>query len=193
MGEYFVWANPVRKEYLDTKSFGECGFMMSIASYQGSLTTRAARMLMAGQWKGDPIIFAGDYFSCENDEFADMREVYGDYPYEVIMDTFKPVQVEPGEDAEPFRYTVNHEIKEYFDFERININAEYEAITNPVEFKLDPLPRLLAPNRYNLDRFQLGRWCPGKIETTSIQPPSDYMDITDMACVNEYKKRHRRI
>lgn len=53
MGEYFVWANPARKEYLDADGFGECGFMLSIASYQGSLTTRAAHLLMADRWKGD--------------------------------------------------------------------------------------------------------------------------------------------
>lgn len=189
MGEYFVWADPVRKEYLDSESFDECGFMLSIASYQGSLTTRAARMLMSGQWKGDPIIFAGDYFSCASDELADMREIYGDYPYEIITDTFKPVQVDPGENAEPFRYTVNHEAKEFFDFEKIYIDAEHETITNPIGFKFDPLPRLLAPNRYSPGHFQLGRWCPGKIEVTNNRPPSDYTDITDLACIDEFEAR----
>lgn len=193
MGEYFIWADPVRKEYLDDEAFDECGFMLGIASYQGSITTRAARILMANRWKGDPVIFAGDYFSCESDVFAGMREVYGDYPYELILDTFKPVQVVPGKNAEPFRYTVNHKVKEYIDFERITIDAEHRAITQSIEFKLDPLPRLLAPNRYNSRHFQLGRWCPGKIETTNNRPPDDYADITDMACLDEYKAQQQHI
>lgn len=192
MGEYFVWADPARKEYLDANGFGECGFMLSIASYQGSLTTRAARMLMADRWKGDPVIFAGDYFSCESDEFAEMREMYGDHPYEFILSTFKPVRIDPGECAEPFRYAMNHEASEYIDFSKIGANAEHEAITRPIELKFDPLPRLLAPNKYNPGHLQLGRWCPGRIETTNHKPADDYTDITDIACIDESRNQQQQ-
>lgn len=182
MGEYFVWADPIRREYLDGTSFDECGFMLSIATYQGSLTTRAARMLLANQWKDDPVIYAGDYFSCEAEDFAEMRELYGGYPYETIMETFNPVRIDPGENPEPFRYAVNHKEKEYIDFEKIDIDADGEAITDPKEFKFDPLPLLLAPSSYKPGHFQLGRWCPGEIETTNTHPPVGYVDITAIAC-----------
>lgn len=186
MGEYFMWANPAKKEYLDDSAFEECGFMLSIAKYTGCITTRAARMLMADRWKGDPVIFLGDYFLREPDRSGKIIGLFHGCPYEEVLETYIPLQVNPCDEVEPYRYAIDHKAKEYIDFEEIDLNSNYEKLASVSEFKLDPLPILLAPNRCNPGDFQLGRWCPGAIEVTNLIPPTGYEDITDLACLDRY-------
>ena len=67
MGEYFMWANPKKKEWIEADVFSEFGFTLSIASELGNRYTDAACTLMAGPWRGDPVLFIGDYFNPEKE------------------------------------------------------------------------------------------------------------------------------
>lgn len=120
-----------------------------------------------------------------------MRETYGDCPYELILETFKPVRMDPGKCTEPFRYAANHEAGAYLDFDKISIYAEHEAITNPIEFKLDPLRAFLRRINTTPGHSQLGRWCPGRIETTNNKPADDYMGLTKMVCIDEFRSQQQ--
>lgn len=105
MGEYFKWANPAKKEKLVCDAFGDFGFMLSCSSCTTTATTRAAETLLAGPWKGDPVIYLGDYFDYdkawkENNPilvpFFDCS--HQDYdldfvgnPYEIVMNCYKDI------------------------------------------------------------------------------------------------------
>lgn len=105
MGEYFKWANPVKKEKLICDAFDDCGFMLSCSSYTTTLTTRAAETLLAGPWKGDPVIYLGDYFDFDKAWKANnpspvpyFDTTHPEYdlhfdgnPYEIVMNCYKDV------------------------------------------------------------------------------------------------------
>jgi hypothetical protein len=58
MGEYYLWANPRRREFISHAPFEDYGFMMSCASTQPCTTTDAACTMIATAWHGDPVVLA---------------------------------------------------------------------------------------------------------------------------------------
>ena len=73
-----------------------------------------------------------------------------------MLETYTPVQVAPCHKAELWRHAIDHKNKEYIDLEEIEVNSNYEKPNREHDFKLDPLPILLAPSRYNPRTSSLG-------------------------------------
>ena len=89
MGESFYWANPGKREWIDCDPFDDLGFMLNIASYLGNRYTDAACTLLAGPWRGDPVMFVGDHFN--PDESPKFGGLFNGHPHDDIFDNFRNV------------------------------------------------------------------------------------------------------
>lgn len=63
MSQYFIWANPKKKEWIDCDPFDEFASLFGAASVLGNRYTDAACTLLAGPWCNGPVMFVGDYFT----------------------------------------------------------------------------------------------------------------------------------
>lgn len=53
MGQYYIWANPDKKQYIDDEPFEGTGFMLNCSVHAGQPITDAACTMIAGPWCGD--------------------------------------------------------------------------------------------------------------------------------------------
>lgn len=67
MGQYFMWINFDKHQYLDDEMFPN-GLKATESAYVGSLKTDAAATLLGTIWRGDLVAFAGEYL-------GDIREL----------------------------------------------------------------------------------------------------------------------
>ena len=94
MGEYYLWANPRRREFISHAPFEDFGFMMSCASAQPCTTTDAACTMIATAWHGDPVVFVGDYwdsFPPRDESGRRISALFDGYPYEDVICRFSDV------------------------------------------------------------------------------------------------------
>ena len=56
MGQYYIWANPDKREYIDDEPFGGTGFALGCSVAVGQPMTDAACTMIAGPWHGDTVI-----------------------------------------------------------------------------------------------------------------------------------------
>lgn len=78
MSQYFIWANPKKKEWIECDPFDEYGFMFGAASVLGNRYTDAACTLLAGPWRNGPVMFVGDYFAPKDGNR--LRDLFEGYP-----------------------------------------------------------------------------------------------------------------
>lgn len=210
MGEYFTWANPAKKEYLEDDPFGCCGFMLSIATLEGCGYTDAACTMIAGPWHGSPVVFVGDYWNSEKDGRAVAR-LFGGYAYEMILDDYENVtgrfkeargltyevygdnpDALPAEYQGPFdlevhrfRYLVNRDRREYVD----RFAAPGREIENDEDgttlVREDPVAWLYAPcsaSPAERDGEWRGRWCCDLVDPLDDFDSAGYKDVTQEVC-----------
>jgi len=78
MGQYFIPVNVTKKEYIHAHAFGD-GLKMGEWTHTGSRTMQALKALQASRWKGDEVVYAGDYeheelYRQAREEFTDVSE-----------------------------------------------------------------------------------------------------------------------
>ncbi len=204
MGEYFTWVNPKKGEWIDHEPFSECGFVFNVAACLGDRYTDAACTLLAGPWRGDPVMFVGDYF--DPGEGSRTGALFDGYPCDDIFDNFRNVTglfkcaegmlspvfgPSPGDDDVPYegpfelevrhyRYAVNRTRGEYVDRDLGPVrhvclwHGEYSWA------RVDPLLPLLTPRNAGGDAE--GRWCCDEIEVADELPFGDWRDVACEAC-----------
>lgn len=205
MGEYFMWANPKKKEWIEANVFSEFGFMFGIASKLGDRYTDAACTLMAGPWSGDPVLFIGDYFNPEKE--SPVGKLFGGYPYETVLDSFVDVSSlfsdsrglmravygdAPNSDEVPYdglfeldvhhyRYAVNKTRGEYVDRNRAPVDSVCLVDGAYSWFRIDPIPLLLSPCD-DVEEEWRGRWCCGEVAMCDEIPEGSFKDVTVNSC-----------
>lgn len=117
MGEYCLWINPKKKQYMLEHGEKDYGFMFSIASIQKCELTDDACALIAGPWKDSPVAYVGDYFYYggdfgHNDER--FKEVFGKYPYGTALEECEELKPNPAGTIR-YRYAINETRKEFVD------------------------------------------------------------------------------
>lgn len=186
MGEYFVWINEGKRQYLDQDACDDCGSIFSIATQQRCELTEAACSLINGPWRGDPVIFAGDYLSFGDGELQSHNEVladvFGRHPYGNCYDgSYEEVDA-PGSIIR-YRYAINETKHEYVDRDATPLAAVYELPDGTLGWdRYDPVPVLLSPLWCD-DPFH-GRWCLDDVRMAHEQLGGDYKDIS--GCYHSY-------
>lgn len=205
MGEYFDWVNLDKKEYVYSNPWN-CGPKLTENCFVGNEKTDAVLTLLSERWRGDRVVFMGDYaeFSDEVDPFrrAFEEELAGkgiqDYLFDDLTDItgiFSYVKSSPhcsywDEDKETempyegpfdteivfFRYVVDETLHEFVD--RCLCPVRYIDEDGTI-VRYDPVPELMSSYDYNepeIDEFS-GRWFGHAIRPTNERPPDDYKQI----------------
>ncbi len=206
MSEYFKWVNPKRKEWIDYDPFDGCGFMLGIASFLGNRYTDAVCTLMAGPWRGDPVMYVGDYYT--PDAESKIGKLFDGYPMDDVTENFRNVgglftcakgMLRPSweEDDDPYgddvpyegpfdtevhhyRYAVNRTRGEYVDRDAGPVRCVCYYDGRFSWGRLDPLVSLLTP-RANSSEWE-GRWCCDEVDMLDELPVGDYEDVLLGAC-----------
>lgn len=195
MGQYFCWANPARREWIDCDPFDPYGFMAGPSSRCGNRYTDAACTLMEGCWRGNPVVYLGDYceLSAGNPCSAMLGELFGGWPYGVVIDEFEDVSglfacaeglhhdVLDGDEIlsvpyeGPFdlevvhrRYVMEDGCREFVDRELAPVHDAYDAGGILSWDRWDPVGWLLRPS--DLDDSWEGCWVAGQMRV-SDEPP----------------------
>lgn len=181
MGEYFVWVNASKGEFLDQHACDDYGWMFSIASLQSCSLTEAACTLIEGPWRGDAVMYAGDYLSLDRDrpcdEPVELAQLFGSLPYERCFDGSYAELCAPDEIIR-YRYAVNHSRREFVDRDDSPRDERHEGIEgDPLWCRFDPIPTLFSPPSYGGSRYR-GRWCLDDVAMSNEAPPEGYEDIT---------------
>ena len=203
MGEYFYWVNPKKRERIDEDPFDKYGFIYSIGSTLGNRYTDAACTLLAGPWRGDPVMYVGDYFApaegteiaalldgCPLDDILDsFRNVGGLFrcakgkTYRVFDDLlydelYRDVPYEGPFDMEVrhFRYALNRTRGEYVDRDGGPVKIIWAGNGEVTWERVDPMVPLLTQRGtpWGWD----GRWCCDEVEVLDELPAGEFEDIT---------------
>ena len=94
MGQYFMWLNAVKGEYIEPIDFDH-GNKRRESSWVGCEMLEALFTLMADDWKADPIVWIGDDYARLHNEtnpaLAVVERICGSDPYDYAIEHFKNV------------------------------------------------------------------------------------------------------
>ena len=94
MGQYFMWLNPVKGEYIQPVDFDH-GSKRRESSWVGCELLDALFTLMASDWKEDPIVWIGDdYTELHNESNPTLQiteKICGSEPFDYAISVFKNV------------------------------------------------------------------------------------------------------
>ena len=202
MGQYFFWVNPASHEWIDCDPFDSYGFLASLSDRCGNRYTDAACTLMEGRWRGDPVVYLGDYCDLRADDprAAMLGALFGEYPYDAVMDGFEDVSglfacaeglrhdAYLGDEPRsvpydgPFdlevahrRYVMEDGRREFVDRELAPVHAIYDCGGYSWD-RWDPVPWLLRPS--DLDDPWEGRWVAGRVRVSDEPPTPGYRDVS---------------
>ena len=209
MGEYYKWVNIDKHEYLSPRSFDE-GNKLYESSRPDSKLLGALYSLLASDWKGDSIVFLGDYTKL-TDKVTNpvLKRLYEDhkasgivgYDSDYVEDEYKDIYDRFKEGGLSFfRYAVNHTKKEFFDVEKTRYYyktlAPYTAVPVQKEQPYNPLPVLMVHSyetieyrdkepvyEVSADEKYQGPWLGDTIEVTDSRPPAGYIDKSEEYCL----------
>ena len=208
MGEYYLWANPRRREFISHAPFEDYGFMMSCASTQPCTTTDAACTMIEAAWHGDPVVFVGDYwgsFPPRDESERQIAALFDGYAYEDVVSRFSDVTGhfsesrgknhpgsvlagDSGEQDVPYGGQYDLEVRHYR-------YAMSETRHEFVDREQAPVQSVYqAPNgEYRWFRTDpiptlfspdfgpdgwCGRWCLDLVNMTDVRPEHGYRDVT---------------
>lgn len=210
-GQYCIWANPDKREYIDDEPFEGAGFMLGCSATAGQQMTDAACTMIAGPWRGDTVIYVGDNWT--DNSFDDKRShklfaKFDGYPYEDILNRFENV-------TGYFEQARGHMYSDYLHSkERGDINEEpyvgpfdlrvrswrYAVNRTRHEFvdrRQGPISNVYRwHGRYEFGRIDPtvllyamgpvddewgGRWCSDLVDMSDNAPEQDYRDVTEEA------------
>lgn len=209
MGEYYKWVNIDKHEYLSPGSF-DLGNKLYESSWPGTGLLRALYTLLSSDWKGDSIVFLGDYtnltYTVTNPVLKRLYEEHKasgivGYDSDYVEVEYKDISYRFKEgNLSFFRYAVNHTKKEFFDVEKTRYYyktlAPYTAVPVQKEQPYNPLPVLMVYSYETIeykgkepvyevpydDKYR-GLWLGDTIEVTDFRPPVEYMDKSGEYCL----------
>ena len=210
-GQYYIWANPDKREYIDDELFEGVGFMLGHSVAVGQPMTDAACTMIAGPWHGDTVIYVGDYWT--EDSFDDERSrrllaKFDGYPYEDILSCFENV-------TGHFDKARGHRCSDFLHSEERG-NIFNEAYTGPFDLRVrswryavnrtrhEFVDRRQGPisnvyrwhGRYEFRRIDPtvllyamgpvdeewgGRWCDDLVDISDDAPGEGYRNVTEEA------------
>ena len=209
--QYYIWANPDKCEYIDDDPFEGIGFTLGCSAAVGQQMTDAACTMIAGPWRGDTVIYVGDYWT--EGSFDDERshrlfaKFYG-YPYEDILKRFENV-------TGRFEEARGHRYGDYLHFEERG-DVFDEPYTGPFDLRVrswrygvnrtrrefvdrrqGPIsnvyrryvryeftridPTVLLYAMGTVDEEWGGRWCGDLVDLSDDAPGEDYRNVTEEA------------
>lgn len=177
MGQYFNWVNVSRQEWLDGSHWGYSPTLHG-RSFTPCDENDALLALLATRWRGDVVVFLGDYADFRRIDHPGCRRIH------TILDEvrgFLPDFAFDGRDVagEPeamavqrYRYVVNPARREYIDYESTPVINVFED----VDQRYDPLPELLCSmiGLSNDPAAVLGRWLGDTVLPTTDEPEEGY-------------------
>lgn len=177
MGEYFLWTNPSKKQYISEHDEHDCAFMFGVASQQGCELTDDACALMAGPWRGDAVAYIGDYFPYL--ERSDQRfvDAFGEFPWEIAVEEYEELRPDPA-GTPHYRFAINETRGEFIDRDGGPIAAVLEPEPGRYEWmRYDPTAALFSPSYGTGDPVR-GRWCFDDVRMSHERPGSGYEDVS---------------
>ena len=208
MGEYYLWANPRRREFISHAPFEDYGFMMSCASAQPCTTTDAACTIIAAAWHGDPVVFVGDYwgsFPPRDENERQLAALFDGYAYEDVICHFSdvtghfpesrgkshPGSVLAGDSGEqdvpydgPYDLDVRHYRYAVSETRHEFVDREQAPVQSVYKAPNGEYRWLRMdpiPTLFSPD-FGLdgwrGRWCLDLVNMTDVRPGDCYRDVT---------------
>lgn len=210
-GQYYIWANPDKREYIDDEPFGDSGFALGCSTAVAQPMTDAACTMIAGPWHGDTVIYVGDYWT--EDSYDDERSrrlfaKFDGYPYEDILSRF-------GNVTGRFHEARGHRCSDYLHSEERGDIFD-EEYTGPFDLRVrswryavnrtrhEFVDRRQGPisnvyrwhGRYEFMRIDPtvllyamgpvddewgGRWCSDLVDMSDNAPEQGYRDVTEDA------------
>lgn len=180
MGEYFLWVNPKKRQYISEHDDKDCGFMFSIASIQRCELTDDACALIAGLWKDGPVAYVGDYFYYggeygHSDER--FREAFGECPYEIALEEYEELKPDPAGTVH-YRYAINETRKEFVDRDAGALESVLEIGPGIYDWtRYDPIAPLFSP-LWRMDDPVRGRWCFDRVIMANERPTDRFEDMS---------------
>lgn len=211
MGQHYIWANPDKREYIEDEPFEGTGFVLSCLVGVGQPMTDAACTMIAGPWRGDTVIYVGDYWTDDNYDDERSRRLFAKfdgYPYEDILNRFENV-------TGHFVEARGHEYPDYLHSEergdiydepytgpfdlrvrswRYAVNRTRREFVNRRQgsvrdifqwnggFDFDRCdPTVLLYAMGPIDDEWGGRWCSDLVDMCDDAPGEDYRDVTTEA------------
>lgn len=202
VGQYFRWANPVRREWIDCGPFDRYGFLASLSDRCGNRYTDAVCTLMEGRWRGDPVVYLGNCCDLRADDprAAMLEALFGECPYDTVMDGFEDVSglfacarglshhvyFDDESRSVPYegpfdlevahrRYVMEDGRREFVNRELAPVYAIYDCSGYSWD-RWDPVPWLLYPS--DLDDPWEGRWVAGRVRVSDEPPAPGYRDVS---------------
>ncbi len=182
MGGYFAWINPKKRQCLDQDACDDYGWMFGIATMQRCELTEAAYNLINGDWRGDPVIFAGDYLSFGDGKYEsknmELASVFGTYPW----DTCFGGEFEELPARDPivrYRYAINDSKREFVDRDATPLAVVCELSDGEIVWdRYDPVPALFSPCWLDEKEPYSERWCLDAVRMTQESPGAGYENIS---------------
>lgn len=193
MGQYFKFINFDKKEMLSLYDYDNLAKVME-HSYQGNKFMYAAETLIKNRWKGDRVLYIGDYV----DEYYEDTKVK-DTLVELLKETnppknnlywleYSPAQLNlTNNDFTPTRFIYNHKTKEYIDLKTQPIQwSGFDKSDNCIYgTKIHPLSILLCASNgsggsyYGTNMEYVGSWVNsiGKIEISDTPISYNYTEL----------------
>ena len=207
MGQYFKFFNFDKKERLSPSDYNNLRKVME-HSYQGNYFMCAAEKLMKTSWKGDRVLYIGDYVNeyYDNPEHKEtlaklVKETNADNLYHVDFKA-KKIKLNKG-DLLPTRYLYNHDTKEYIDLKKQPIQwSGFDQDDRCIYgTKIHPLSILLCASNgaggsyYGKNMEYVGKWVNslGNIELSHKQLDNNYTELNVVFDANETEKSNVEI
>lgn len=178
MGQYYLAVNLDKKEFLSPHKYDSGAKLTEHSWFKNRLLLTVENLLsLEDKWKGDRIVWAGDYMD-EKIFLEGFLTVIGDRNlYTNAHENFEEVTTQDyiTESSEKFQYIINHSKNEFVDKKNVRDNANW---------KMHPLSLLTASGNgrgggdYRGDSFYVGQWAGDNISVSNEIPDSPMEEIT---------------
>ena len=185
MGQYYHHVNVDKKQAYSPNHFGG-GIKLMEHSWVGNRTIQALDTLLRGEWKGDRVVVAGDYFEADENKAIgidldkQLYDVEWDAPKLEVPEATKAL-VKKWEKQQMTGFYVNYDAKEFIDLSELPV----EEVYNGQNWIISPLTLMIAcgNNRGGGDFYDngtgfdlVGTWA-GDHVGIEAEAPKDYQEV----------------